>query len=108
MYLLTLLFYRTKQGCICHPSGYDRLISMQFQLYSSSIYGIICSLKLMLTDAWFIFNLKVAFTTTKTLNYDRIENIQDSHYTKDFLTSTYFHLKYQIQGKLTKTREIII
>lgn len=62
----------------------------------------------MLTEAWFIFNLKVAFTTTKTLNYDRIESIQDSHYTKDFLTRTYFHLKYQIQGKLTKKREISI
>lgn len=62
----------------------------------------------MLTDAWFIFNLKVAFTTTKTLNYDRIESIQDSHYKKDFLTSTYFHLRYQIQGTLTKTSEISI
>ena len=62
----------------------------------------------MLTDAWFIFNLKVAFTTAKTLNYDRIENIQDSHYKEDFLTSTCFHLKYQIQDKLTETREISI
>lgn len=58
----------------------------------------------MLTDAWFIFKLKVAFTTAKTLNYERIENIQDSHYREDFLSSTRFHLKHPLQGKLKKKR----
>lgn len=73
---------------------------MQFEFCSPSIYGIICSLTLILTDARFIFNLKVAFITAKTLNYERIENVQDSHYEEDFLTSTCLHLKYQIHGKL--------
>lgn len=82
----------------------DKFISMQLEFYSPRIYGIICFLTLMLTDAGFIFNLKVAFTTAKTLNYDRIENIQDSHYREDFLTSTHFHLKHPLQGKLKKKR----
>lgn len=84
--------------------GDDKLISMQLEFYSPSIYGIICSLTSRLTDAWFIFNLKVAFTTAKTLNYDRIENVQDSYYKDDFLTSICFHLKHQLQGKPEKEK----
>lgn len=84
--------------------GDDKLISMQLEFYSLSIYGIIFSLTSMLTDAWFIFNLKVAFTTAKTLNYDRIENVQDSHYKDDSLTSIRFHLKHQRQGKPKKEK----
>lgn len=85
---------------------------MQFEFSSTSIYGIICSLTLILTDAWFIFNLKVALTTAKALNYDRIENVQSPHYKGDSLTSTCFHVKHQIQGKLqnknksNKTQEV--
>lgn len=84
----------------------DKLISLQFEFYSSSIYGIICSLTLILTDAWFTVNLKVAFTNTKMLNYDRIENVRVSGFLLQgrLLISTCFHLKHQTQGKLKKTR----
>lgn len=57
---------------------------MQFEFYCPSTYGIICSLTLILTDSWFTVNLKVAFTNTKVLNYDRIENVQVSYYKEDF------------------------